>query len=415
MSSFGAHRASRRPELELFIHVARTRIDDAGARRLIELVQQDLDWQYTSRLARWHGILPLLYWHLESICPHAVPVEVRQKLRSHVRDWARSSLFRTSELLRILSRFEDHGVEVVPYKGPFLAASLYRNLALRPYGDLDLFIRRSDFQAAKELLVSLDYEPNYRLTARQEAVVLRSRRVYDMCHRHRGTTLELHWSIVPEYFSSTYEGEDLWARLIPMTLAGRTFRMFSPEDRLLILCLHGAKHLWSRMIWICDIAELIRARPEMSWTMTLERARAIGCERMVFLGIYLARELLGAPVPHDIIQQIQTERAVANLAEKVYGRMENDVLAVPGGWESSLFYLRVREKLGRKAADMLRVMLVTNPEDWAQFPIWLPSWLTRPFRLLKRYGFRALRRPSPSPESRAVPDSPIASGSDHIE
>lgn len=414
MRPIAPSRTSRHAELKLLFHIARTRMDALGEQQLIELVRQDIDWQYAFRQARWHGTLPLLYWHLESICPHDVPVEVRQDLRSHVHDWARSSLSRTKELLQILGQFEAHSIEIVPYKGPFLATSLYHNLALRPYGDLDLFIRRSDFRAAKELLLSLGYQPKYRLTSRQEALLLRSRRVYDLYHEQQRVILELHWSIVPEYFSSTYEGEDLWARLIPVSLAGRTFRMLSPEDCLLVLCLHGAKHLWHRIIWICDIAELVRAHPEMSWSSIQQRARNIGCERMVFLGIHLARELLDAPVPPDVSREIEGQRAIPELAESVYGLLMNDAPSMPGGWPSSLFYLKVRERLRHKAADMLRVMLVPNPEDWSQFPFWLSCRLARPVRLLGRYGFRNLRR-SGSNRTGEASDSPIESKSHPIK
>lgn len=415
MRTIGASRTSKRVEVELLFHVARTRMDALARQQLIELVRQDLDWPYTSRQARWHGTLPLLYWHLESTCPHEVPAEVRQDLRSQVHIWARSCLSRTRELLRILSQFETLGIDAVPYKGPLLAASLYHNLALRPYGDLDLFIRRSDFRAAKELLLSLGYQPKYRLTSRQEAVVLRSRRVYDLYHKQHRVILELHWSVVPEYFSSAYEGEDLWTRLIPVSLAGRTFRTLSPEDCLLVFCLHGAKHLWHRIIWICDIAELIRAHPDMSWTRIQQRARTIGCERMVLLGIHLARELLDAPVPRDLSREIETQHGIPELAESVYRLLVNDEPGVPGGWESGLFYLKVRESLRQKAADMLRVMLIPNPEDWAHSPTWLSCRLARPVRLLKRYGFCASRLPRSNGTGREASDPQLENRSDPVE
>ena len=114
-------------------------------------------------------------------------------------------------------------------------------------------------------------------------------------------------------------------------------------------------------------------------------------------------------------QQVRMHPVLPRLADKVLELLVTEELAVPGGWESGLFYLRIREKLGQKAADMLRVMLVANPEDWADSPIWLSYGPTRPLRLLKRYGFRAFRCPGSSPTSRGVHDSQIASGSNAID
>jgi hypothetical protein len=35
-----------------------------------------------------------------------------------------------------------------------------------------------------------------------------------------------------------------------------------PEDMLLFLCVHGGKHQWTRLAWICDVAEFIREAQE---------------------------------------------------------------------------------------------------------------------------------------------------------
>jgi hypothetical protein len=46
------------------------------------------------------------------------------------------------------------------------------------------------------------------------------------------------------------------------------------EDLLLILCAHGAKHLWMALGWICDVAELLRVHRDMNWPDILEEARS---------------------------------------------------------------------------------------------------------------------------------------------
>src|SRR3712207_8653927 len=40
---------------------------------------------------------------------------------------------------------------------------------------------------------------------------------------------------------------------------------------LLILCVHGTKHIWGRLSWICDVAELLRTQPDMDWEYVLDR------------------------------------------------------------------------------------------------------------------------------------------------
>ena len=44
------------------------------------------------------------------------------------------------------------------------------------------------------------------------------------------------------------------------TLAALAYGNLSLENLLLVRCAHGSKHLWERLGWICDVAELIRVR-----------------------------------------------------------------------------------------------------------------------------------------------------------
>ena len=66
----------------------------------------------------------------------------------------------------------------------------------------------------------------------------------------------------------------------------------APEDSLLILCVHANKHQWSRLGWICDIAEMLRSHPDLNWPVVMEQARMLRSERMLLLGLLLARESL---------------------------------------------------------------------------------------------------------------------------
>ena len=65
--------AGIRPEAELLICSARMCMDSERAERIGVLLQQDIDWAYLFLMARSHGMMPLLYWHLNATCPDAVP------------------------------------------------------------------------------------------------------------------------------------------------------------------------------------------------------------------------------------------------------------------------------------------------------------------------------------------------------
>src|SRR5207249_1603604 len=121
------------PGAELLSCYARMCMDSERAERIGVLLQQDIDWAYLFLMARSHGMMPLLYWHLNATCPDAVPAASMDYLRDYFHENARRNLYFTGELCSILKLFEEHGIPAIPFKGPALAFCFYGNLALREF------------------------------------------------------------------------------------------------------------------------------------------------------------------------------------------------------------------------------------------------------------------------------------------
>jgi hypothetical protein len=89
----------------------------------------------------------------------------------------------------------------------------------------------------------------------------------------------------------------LWQRRTSIPLKDKTVQGLAPEDLLIILCVHGSKHAWEQLKWVCDVAELLRAHDRLDWQQVFATASTWRCERMVLLGLSLAQQLLDAPLP----------------------------------------------------------------------------------------------------------------------
>jgi hypothetical protein len=188
--------------------------------------------------------------------------------------------------------------------------------------------------------------------------------------------------------------ECLWERLKPTSLAGKEVLTFSPEDLLLILCVHGAKHLWTNLIWVCDVAELLHVCKGLDWEWVMRQASTLGSQRMLLLGLFLAKSLLGAPLPEEIEKQVETDRMVKGLARQVQQRLSREPNGSPGLWESSIFHLKARERLKDRICYCSRLAMSTTPGDWTflplPHPLFLLYYLIRPFRLAAKYGVKLL-------------------------
>ncbi len=169
----------------------------------------------------------------------------------------------------------------------------------------------------------------------------------------------------------------------------------SSEDLLLFLCVHGAKHLWLNLGWICDIARLLAAEKNLAWDKILEQARAMGCERMLLLGLFLADDLLEAEVPGEILKSMRSTPVVETLATRVYTWLFSDQGKPSDGFKSAWFHLRVRERLREGLRYSFSIAMAPTLADWTNYS--LPSRVSflyyplRAVRLANKYGMGLLR------------------------
>jgi len=382
-----------RPESELLVCCARTSVNSEQTTRLQALVREKIEWDSLFRSALRHGVMPLVCRHLLSICPDAISADVLARMEDLFRANVRRNLSLTAHLVALLKLLESNGIRAVPFKGPVLGACVYGDLALRQFSDLDVFIHKSDVRKAKELMLSAGYEWQGRLTTAQEAAYLETQCEYHFARDGGRIQVELQWGFVPWYYSLPWDVERLWGRLVRVSLGEATVSTFAPDDLLPILCVHAAKHCWERLEWVSDVAELLRACPNLDWDRVFEEAKASGSLRMILLGLELASDLLGTAIPEKAAEAIGKDGAVKQLAAWVVARLFREVsgeAALQRAFDDFRFRLRSRERLGDRLCYCLRRTLATTPDDWAVLP--LPKSLfplygfLRPFRLAGRYA-----------------------------
>jgi hypothetical protein len=379
------------PEVELLLACARTHLEESAAARLNRLLAGPLDWERMLRLARGHGVLPLLARHLGAAPPGLVPATTREALAEEFRRGARRSFALTGELLRILNRLAVAGLTVVPYKGPALAADAYGDLALRPFADLDIMVREAEVGRARELLAPEGYLPDYSLAPRQERACLRTTHALGF-HRAAGqVALEVHWQFLPRHFAFALDPTVLEGRLVPVSLCGHRVLTYAPEDLLLILCAHGAKHVWEVLRMVCDISQLLQAHADLNWDRVTGAAGDLGARRILFTGLALAHRLLGSQLPPQVEAQAAADPAVGTLVEAIRAGYFRGEAGPPPALAAARFQLAVRERY-RDRLQYLLGLAAPTVADCAALPLPAPLfplyYLLRPFRLAGRHRRR---------------------------
>jgi hypothetical protein len=405
------------PEVELLLCCVRTDIDLNIANHIQALLMGDLDWEYLIGLSLQHGVMPLLYRNLNSTLPEAVPKAAFNKLRDYFNANTYRNRFLKDELLKILDLFETNQISVIPYKGPFLAATVYGDLSLRQFSDLDIMVCRQDVQTAKDLLLSQRYRPDQEHQTDWEA---------HLYHENGLFLVDLHWGISGKDVSRGRDAcfatdlRGVWERSKPVSFAGRTVIHFSLEDMLMIRCQDAVKEYWKggwpQLKWICDLDVLINTHKRMDWVQVLAQAKKLGNQRLLLLCLSLADDLLGTPLPEIVLQKIQADSQVSWLGEQVSKRLfraaedQDQFLDRRRGFIArNRFCIRLKERPQDKIPYYIRILkeyrrnvqrAVQNKNDrdllllpqllsFLSYPLIFLYYLLRPFWRIGKYVMRS--------------------------
>jgi hypothetical protein len=315
-----------------------------------------------------------------------VPQTVRQRLRAEYERNVFHCLANAAELIEILKAFDRERIPVMPYKGIVLASSVYHDLTARPAGDLDLLIHPKHLSKATALLRQRGYllfgaaQSDGTPAASDNHEYIFERPSSD------GMLVELRWQLDLIYhrFRRNLGMDWVWKNRRTAVVAGFEVPDMAPETALLVLCMHGSKHVWSRLIWVCDVAQMIAASPALDWEQAIRTAKRSGLWRSFALGVLLAHRIVAAPVPEGVLLRIQSDAG----AQKLAMHFEEHLLDQPGIGPSGLvpYNIQMLDLSDRFSFHFLMDFLRPNEKDRAAFP--LPKqlhalhYLLRPFRVL---------------------------------
>jgi len=372
------------PETELLLNCAHVRPDAAVLRASAE---RPIDWPRFLELAEWHSLAPLAYWKLREACPEAVPPEPFKALGERFRSNAERNLILTSQLLEILGALERGGVFAAAFKGPVLAWWLHPHPALRVFTDLDVWVRPEQVAKAREVLCAERYRPRIALDGAVERTFLRWLGQMPFTREDRFASIDLHWSLGPLARATPLQGTGF----TQVRIGSREVTTFCAEDTLLLLAYHGAKHCWTRLCLLCDLAVLLAA-VTIDWERTLAEAARLRMMGRVLLALSLAQELLGVELPASVQGRLRGDRRVGELIAEARDRL----LSPEPACEESRFQLRAMDCLRDRLRFRLSAIFEPTEADWTAlrippslFPLY---YLARPARLLVKHGWGQARR-----------------------
>lgn len=371
-----------------------------------------MDWDAALRLGFRHGLGPLMHRHL---CGGdlALPKQAAAALWARAESNAHRGRRLVAELASIAASLQVLGLRFAPFKGPLLARSVHGDAALRESGDLDILVAAQDLRAAKAVLEKLGYAALTPLDPGRQELWLRSPGLYELplVDTRRGFMVELQWRANPDVAVPSLDPQ-WWESAQTIRFEGVDVRVLEPGEQMLALLVHGTKHLWASLDWLVDISELARSGA-IPWDEVMRLAREHRATRRAALGLHLARELLGAPLPPSVLDFVAAAdiEAIATPLLPALLAPEHRPLTISRALRTQLALL---DSTGQRAAWLLgRVRPTPGDWQWLRLPprLFFLYWAVRPVRLAAKYLFspRSPRTP-PASTPRTPPPQPRSTG-----
>jgi hypothetical protein len=215
-------------------------------------------------------------------------------------------------LEEVATHLKQNSIEIVALKNAGITKGIYQNYACSPMGDIDLLVSTSNFHKAHQLLIEdMGFTFKFRSELDEEDIAepFQGRRTeyYKKVADHI-IWLELQWRpIAGRWIQPHHEpgGDELLRRSI--SVKNSYVRILAPEDNLLQVALHTAKHSYVRSPGFrlhSDVDRIVRFQI-INWDAFLNQVIQFKLKTAVYFSLFFAKELLETPISEDVLKKLK--------------------------------------------------------------------------------------------------------------
>jgi len=395
-------------EFELILCCAHTTLDQAHAARIRAALQMGVNWADVTANAIHHELSPLALEHLVAVGGDLVPQVWRDALRENAEslESGQSAIF--AETVRITKLLRSEHIRCFPCQVPVLGWLNPLGRTIRGFANMEFVVEQHDASRATEILINASFRAEFDPKARNAGERNLASGPYRFKSENGWPNIELHTERTLRHLPVLRQSDDQTQEPIELQLGKRKFLARSAEEALLLLCVNGTKYSWDRLSLVWAVSELLRSN-SMNWETVARISERLKCARILRLGVHLAHNVLGAPLPDVTLALIQKDSRVQWLAKRAIEQLlRTNMRGIAG---KAAFRVRSRDNLsdGLRQTFWIAMSPVYGQSD-ASTPTPSSSLfaaMARPWRLLREQGigFRhrersyrgALFEPTPQP------------------
>ena len=239
-----------------------------------------------------------------------------------------------NELEKVAWLLAKNDIQLVALKNSGITLGLYPYCGSCPMGDVDVLVSKHAFRRAHTILIDAGYELKFRSLLEEDNIE---------AAEHGGGA---------EYSVKLDNGEHLWFELQWRPVAGRWIqpeqepqvddlikrskpinnskvRLLSPEDNLIQVALHTAKHSFVRApgFRLHTDVDRIATAEDIDWAIFTSRVCKLKTKTAVYFSLEMSRTLLGTGIPDNVLSTLKPNKLkvkIMNLWLEKVGIFEPD-------------------------------------------------------------------------------------------
>lgn len=292
----------------------------------------------------------------------------------------KQNMLMTSELLRILDLLKLNNIEAIPFKGPALSQMIYGDIASRQYADLDILIKEKDFDSLISILKELNYisKLNYELSKEKLKNIIPD---HLFINQKSNILLEIHNKLFSINFPINISSINFFEDKQRVNINNKNIETFSNEYLLFYLCLHGCKHLFTRLSWLLDIHRLITFH-EINWNKFIEMVEENNVKSLIYSSLFLSEYIFHTELPNLI--KLKNKRKYSIIMKYILENKDDFEVTDKFSFVHLLMFDTFKEKF-LYSIYIFRPSFIDYQSLSKEYKIELLYYLVRPFNILKRF------------------------------
>jgi hypothetical protein len=217
-----------------------------------------------------------------------------------------------AEIDRVAGILAGDGIQLVALKNGGIARGIYPCPGCCPMGDLDVLVEKCHFRRSHKILLDDGYQFEFRSPLEEAELEAAERdggaEYWKILPGGEKLWFELQWRPVAGRWirpDQEPDSEELMNRSVP--ISGTDVRMLSPEDNLLQVALHTAKHTYVRAPGFrlhLDVIRIVKGQT-IDWDVFVKRVLDLQVKTPVFFSLAIPKILFKTSIPDELIERLK--------------------------------------------------------------------------------------------------------------